>query len=91
VDEILSVCPSEGIQRGLFSATIGPLVQELAEAFLNDPVRVMIGQDNAGASSIDQRLVFVSNEEGKLLAIRQLVQEGLKPPVLIFLQVQGNN
>ena len=25
-------------------------------------------------------------EEGKLLAIRQLIREGLRPPVLVFLQ-----
>lgn len=30
---------------------------------------------NPGATTIEQRLVFVGREEGKLLAIRQLVQE----------------
>lgn len=29
---------------------------------------------------------IVTNEEGKLLATRQPVQEGLKPPELVFLQ-----
>ena len=38
------------------------------------------------ASTIQQELKFVGREEGKLLAIRQLVAEGLTPPVLIFLQ-----
>jgi superfamily II DNA/RNA helicase len=76
-----------GLQRALFSATIGPFVQELAASFLNNPVEVNIGVVNAGASSIDQRLVFVGREDGKLLAIRQLIQQGeLKPPVLLFLQ-----
>jgi ATP-dependent RNA helicase DDX52/ROK1 len=31
-------------------------------------------------------LLFVGSEEGKLVAIRQLVQKGLKPPVLLFVQ-----
>ncbi len=32
-------------------------------------------------------MIFTGNEEGKLLAIRQLIQSGeCKPPVLIFLQ-----
>ena len=82
--------PAEGtvvLQRALFSATIGPFVQELAASFLNNPVEVNIGVVNAGATSIDQRLVFVGREDGKLLAIRQLIQRGeLKPPVLLFLQ-----
>jgi len=28
----------------------------------------------------------VGQEEGKLIAVRQLIQEGFKPPVLIFVQ-----
>lgn len=53
---------------------------------LRDPVFLTVGTDNAGAADIDQRLVYVGREEGKLLAMRQLVQEGLRPPVLVFLQ-----
>lgn len=61
-------------------------MKELAEGVLRDPVFLTVGTDNAGAVNIDQRLVYVGKEEGKLLAIRQLVQEGLRPPVLVFLQ-----
>ena len=43
VDEILSQCPQSGLQRGLFSATIGPNVQELAADFLSNPVHISIG------------------------------------------------
>lgn len=93
VDEILSHCScADGgngkvLQRGLFSATIGPLVQELADSFLHNPVRITIGKENTGASSIQQKLMFVGREDGKLFAIRRLVTDGaLKPPVLLFLQ-----
>lgn len=61
-------------------------MKELAESVLRDPVFLTVGTDNAGAVNIDQRLVYVGKEEGKLLAVRQLVQEGLRPPVLVFLQ-----
>lgn len=61
-------------------------VKELAESVLRDPIFLTVGTDNAGAANIDQRLVYVGREEGKLLAIRQVVQEGLRPPVLVFLQ-----
>jgi ATP-dependent RNA helicase DDX52/ROK1 len=47
---------------------------------------VSIGLPNAGAGTIEQRLTFVGKEEGKLLAFRQLIQAGLNPPVLVFLQ-----
>jgi ATP-dependent RNA helicase DDX52/ROK1 len=69
------------LQRCLFSATIGPFVRELAESFLHNPVEVAVGVENAGASTIEQKLVFVGREDGKILGIRQLVQQGLRPPV----------
>lgn len=87
VDEILAEIPNnQHVQRVLFSATLGPFVLELASGFLRDPIHVVIGTENAGASTVDQKLTFVGREDGKLLAIRQLIQQGLKPPVLIFVQ-----
>lgn len=38
----------------------------------------------AAASTVKQRLLFVGREEGKLLALRQLVTAGLRPPILVF-------
>lgn len=86
VDTILSKCTLETLQRALFSATMPPRVDELATSLLRDPVRVMVGVNGAGASTIKQRLLFVGREEGKVLAIRQMVAEGIKPPVLVFVQ-----
>ncbi len=51
---------------------------------LVDPLRVTVGARNTAVSSVDQRLLFVGRENGKLLALRQLLTEGLKPPVLVF-------
>ncbi len=38
----------------------------------------------AAATTVKQRLLFVGREEGKLLALRQLISEGMRPPVLVF-------
>ena len=86
VDDIFSHCPAT-CQRGLFSATVSSNIQDLASNVLTNPIYITIGTANAGASTIDQKLLFVGREDGKLLAIRQLVQQGLTPPVLIFMQV----
>ena len=86
VDEILADCPDKNVQRALYSATVGSFVRELAESFLNNPIQITIGKENAGATTIDQKLMFVGREDGKLLAIRQIVQAGLRPPVLLFMQ-----
>ena len=100
IDSILASCPTTAI-RGLFSATLGPAVRHLSESVLRNPVDVAVGRPagahvhstSAGASTspaansdIDQSLMFVGKEEGKLLAIRQIVQKGFRPPAIIFLQ-----
>lgn len=86
VDEIIAACTLPSLQKVLFSATLPSKIEDLAKTFMNDPVRVVIGQRNAPTDTIKQRLVFVGQEESKLFTIRQIVKEGLKPPILIFVQ-----
>lgn len=54
---------STQVQRALFSATLPPAVEDLAATVLRDPVKVVIGTVNAGATTIDQKLVFVGRYE----------------------------
>jgi len=61
-------------------------VEELARSFLRDPVRILVGARNAAVDTVHQRLLFVGREEGKLIALRNLVREGIAPPVLVFVQ-----
>ena len=48
--------------------------------------QVVVGERNAAADTVEQRLVFCGREDGKLVALRQIVREGIRPPVLIFVQ-----
>ncbi|KAJ3285141.1 RNA-dependent ATPase rok1, partial [Blyttiomyces sp. JEL0837] len=86
MDEVFAACSSNRLQRYLFSATMPSGIESLARTFMRDPIRVIIGQSNAATDTIKQKLTFVSEEAGKLIEIRQMVQAGLKPPVLIFVQ-----
>ncbi|KAL9185490.1 hypothetical protein ACHAXT_003267 [Thalassiosira profunda] len=94
IDSILHNLPASAT-RALFSATLGPSVRHLSESILRSPIDITTGihagiggNSAAGGASehIQQELKFVGREEGKLLAIRQLVAEGITPPVLVFLQ-----
>lgn len=88
IDTILSEIPATAT-RALFSATVTPTVRTLSETILRNPVDVSIGGAAAANSDIDQKLMFVGNEQGKLLAIRQLVQRGeFDFPALVFCQSQ---
>lgn len=92
IDDILAACTfSDGpIQKALFSATIPSGVEDMARSFMNeDPIRVVIGRQNAATRTIKQKLVYVGQEEGKLMAIRQMLTKGIKPPVIIFTETIG--
>lgn len=86
VDTVMSACTHRSLKRALFSATMMQGVETLARTVLRDPVRLTIGARNAATHSIAQELVFVSSEDGKLLAFRQMIQRGLAVPLLIFVQ-----
>ncbi|KAI8823026.1 P-loop containing nucleoside triphosphate hydrolase protein [Fimicolochytrium jonesii] len=86
VDDVLAIVGGDQVRKSLFSATIPSGVEELARTFMKDPIRIVIGQKNAATETINQKLLYVGQEAGKLIAIRQLISTGLKPPVLIFVQ-----
>lgn len=86
-DDILLSCSNPVIRKSMFSATIPSGVEEMAHSIMKDPIRVIIGHKEAASNTIEQKLVYTGNEEGKLLAIRQMIQESeFKPPIIIFLQ-----
>ncbi|AMD22590.1 HHL180Wp [Eremothecium sinecaudum] len=86
-DDILSSCSNANLTKAMFSATIPSTVEDIAQTIMLDPIRVIIGHKEAANSNIEQKIVFCGNEEGKLVAIRQLLQEGeFRPPVIIFLE-----
>ena len=92
IDSILSACSNPNCIRALFSATITSTVKTLSDSILRDPIEITVGSKASGAGAgvstdVDQSLLFVGKEEGKLLEIRNLiVGGGLSPPVLIFVQ-----
>ncbi|MCO5584867.1 hypothetical protein L7F22_038799 [Adiantum nelumboides] len=86
-DSILAACTHSSLRKALFSATMPAAIEELAKTFMYDEVRILVGVKDAAVESIEQELMFVSNEDGKLLGLRNLLKQGaLKPPVLLFVQ-----
>ncbi|KAI9314939.1 P-loop containing nucleoside triphosphate hydrolase protein [Dichotomocladium elegans] len=85
-DEIFAACSAASVHKYMFSATFTSTVEELARTVMKDPIEVVIGARNAATDTIKQELVFTGNEAGKMVALRQYIQTGIKPPVLIFVQ-----
>ncbi|XP_078599744.1 putative ATP-dependent RNA helicase DDX52 [Branchiostoma floridae x Branchiostoma japonicum] len=83
---IYQACDSSHVRRAMFSATFAYDVEQWCKLNLDNVVTVSIGARNAAVDTVEQQLLFVGSESGKLLAMRELVRKGLTPPVLIFVQ-----
>ncbi|XP_065503173.1 probable ATP-dependent RNA helicase DDX52 [Caloenas nicobarica] len=88
-DQLASVflaCTSHLVRRALFSATFAQDVEEWCKLNLDSVVLVSVGARNSAAETVEQELLFVGSETGKLTAMRELVKKGFAPPVLVFVQ-----
>ncbi|XP_036381064.1 probable ATP-dependent RNA helicase DDX52 [Megalops cyprinoides] len=83
---IFLACSSPQIRRAFFSATVALDVEQWCRLNLDNLVSVNIGPRNTAAETVEQELLFVGTENGKLLAMRDLVKKGFMPPVLVFVQ-----
>ncbi|CAB3227340.1 unnamed protein product [Arctia plantaginis] len=86
LDQIMAACSNKLRRIAMFSATHTPVVAKWCRHNMRGLINVTVGQRNAATNLVDQKLLYCGNENGKLVAFRQLVQEGLKPPVLVFVQ-----
>ncbi|XP_053313644.1 probable ATP-dependent RNA helicase DDX52 [Spea bombifrons] len=83
---IFVVCTSHLVKRAMFSATFAHDVEQWCKLHLDNVVSVSVGARNSAADTVEQSLLFVGSETGKLLAMRDLIKKGFSPPVLVFVQ-----
>jgi len=86
VASIFQACDNPQIRHTLFSATMANNVEEWSKLHLDNVIRINIGTRNAATETVEQELVFVGQESGKLLAMRQIILKGFQPPLLVFVQ-----
>ncbi|RWS04637.1 putative ATP-dependent RNA helicase DDX52-like protein, partial [Dinothrombium tinctorium] len=75
---------STSVCRALFSATFDKELETWFQLHLDNVVTLIIGGKNRAADSVEQKLLFVGSEEGKTMALKDLIASGLETPVLIF-------
>ena len=85
---IYSACDSAQVRRALFSATFAHDVDQWCRLNLDNVVTVSVGQKNTASDVVEQELVFVGSESGKLYAFRNIMQKGLTTPCIIFVQTK---
>jgi len=85
---VYKACSGPAIRRAMFSATLGPEVENWCRLSLDNMVKVRVGAANSATTTINQKLLYCGSESGKLVAFRDLVRGGLQPPVLVFVQTK---
>ncbi len=88
VEEILSKVP-EKRQTALFSATMPPAIQRVAESYLRDPVQVRIETRTRTVERIDQRVLFTHGGE-KLNALTRIIEAEPTDAVLVFARTRAS-
>ncbi|KAG8041351.1 hypothetical protein G9C98_002339 [Cotesia typhae] len=84
--QISTACSNENLRIAMFSATNTFIVNKWCKRHMKGLVRVTIGLKNAATDLVDQELLFVGSERGKLVAFRDIISKGMAPPVLVFVQ-----
>ena len=74
------------VQYCMFTATLPSGIEELISNVLQDPVKIFVGVRGSAISTVNQKLIFVGREDGKTLALRDMIKTGVKTPALIFTQ-----
>ncbi|XP_048473561.1 probable ATP-dependent RNA helicase DDX59 [Rhincodon typus] len=82
--DILEKMPSEH-QTILVSATIPAGIEQLASQFLQDPVRITVGEMNQPCSNVRQIILWVE-EASKKKKLFEILNDGklFQPPVVVF-------
>jgi ATP-dependent RNA helicase DeaD len=86
VETILSRCPA-GRQTGLFSATIPPEIQRLAEKFMYDPVTVRVRAATLTIDTVDHFYVEVSDGE-KPDALARVLEVEAPEQAIVFVRTK---
>jgi ATP-dependent RNA helicase DDX52/ROK1 len=88
---IYKACKNPKIRHAMFSATYQSHVEDWCRLHLDNLIQVTVGVKNASVKTIEQKIKFVGNKDGKILALREIVKGGIKPPVLVFTEVSTNS
>ncbi|XP_059207702.1 probable ATP-dependent RNA helicase DDX52 [Centropristis striata] len=83
---VFLACSGSKVRRAFFSATCTPDVEQWCRLNLDNLVSVNIGHRNTAVETVEQELLFVGTEDGKLVAMRDIIKKGFLPPMLVFVQ-----
>ncbi|CAL2029061.1 unnamed protein product [Caenorhabditis brenneri] len=83
---IYKACDAKCTRVAFFSATFSHEVEKWCKENIDSIGMVCVGERNSSNTSIKQELTYCGTEDGKKIAIRNLLRTSFKPPALVFVQ-----
>lgn len=74
------------LSRALFSATFDKKLEKWFQLNLDNVVTLLIGNKLNVPKCIKQEIRYCGDVNGKFMAIKEIITQGIQPPVLIFCQ-----
>lgn len=69
----------------LFSATMPPAVERIANKYLRNPVTIYVGDVGKAVERIKQNVEYYKTDSDKRRRLQELLMRGPKPPIIIFM------
>ncbi|KAI6178272.1 hypothetical protein M3Y98_00482700 [Aphelenchoides besseyi] len=89
-EEIYNACHGEKKKTkcriAFFSATFSHEVEKWCKSSIPNVSMVCIGPRNSSNSNVTQELLYTGDENGKLIALSNLINTQFEPPALVFVQ-----
>ena len=87
LEKLLQLLRANERQYLLFSATYPEAIEKTISNIFLDKIEIVIGGKVRVLNSIDQKLSYVSTEEGKIIELENIINNGeLRIPCLLFVQ-----
>lgn len=71
------------IQKLLFTATMSPSIERIANGYLRKPAYAAIGQSESTVPPIEQHVYYSASEEQKFKTVKRILENHV-PPIIIF-------
>merc|ERR1712113_877898 len=80
---------SSSLQTCLFSATMSGAVEKFGSKNFETGFMCSIGKEgNSVSKNVSQKIIYCGDERGKLLALRQFIKDGFRPPAILFTETK---
>ena len=86
IEQILQISSKiKNISKIFFSATISENLIQIINNNYADSINIRIGSKNLPSKNIMQKFIYCSNLEGKITELKNIFNQGLDFPVLVFI------